>query len=170
VAVDVVIYNVPARTGVNLKPETLERLCEFPNIIGVKEASGNLHQISEIHRRVGDRLSILSGDDPLTLPILACGGCGVISVTANIWPEKVVAMVNAFLKNDMKVARAIHEELLPISTALFLETNPIPVKTAMNYMGLAAGNLRLPLCAMYENNKQALLAALAEKGLLKGQV
>ncbi|MDD5673894.1 MAG: 4-hydroxy-tetrahydrodipicolinate synthase [Chitinivibrionales bacterium] len=167
VDVDVVVYNVPGRTGVNITPETLERLCEFSHIVGVKEASGNLIQISEIHRRLGDRLTILSGDDALTLPILACGGSGVVSVTANIWPEKVVAMIAAFQRHDSAAALALHEELLPVSNALFLETSPIPVKTAMNHLGLAAGDLRLPLCAMSEGHKQTLLAVLARKGISK---
>jgi 4-hydroxy-tetrahydrodipicolinate synthase len=104
VDIPIVVYNVPSRTGVNLLPETVERLCECANIVAVKEASGNVLQISEIHRRCGDRLTILSGDDPLTLPILACGGKGVISVAANFAPEKLIAMIDAFFANDAKTA------------------------------------------------------------------
>ncbi len=160
VDIPVVIYNVPGRTGVNLLPETLERLCEFDTIIAVKEAAGNLLQISEIHRRCGDRLTILSGDDQLTLPILACGGKGVVSVVGNILPAKVSEMIKAFSDCRMDDALTLHEELLPVSNAMFIETNPIPVKTAMNYLGLHAGSLRLPLVPMGEGNKQRLISVL----------
>jgi 4-hydroxy-tetrahydrodipicolinate synthase len=160
VNVPMVLYNVPGRTGVNLNAETVERLCEFKNIIAVKEASGNLVQISEIHRRCGDRLTILSGDDALTLPILMLGAKGVISVVGNIWPEKMVAMVDAFEKGNMAAALSLHEEMLPVSNAMFIETNPIPVKTAMNVLGLQAGTLRLPLVEMGKENKNKLIAVL----------
>jgi 4-hydroxy-tetrahydrodipicolinate synthase len=165
VAIPMVVYNVPGRTGVNLLPETIERLCECDTIIGVKEASGDILQVSEIHRRCGERITILSGDDPLTLPICACGGRGVISVVANIVPEKVVAMIAAFFGSDMKRALEIHEELLPVSRAMFIETNPIPVKTAMNYLGHHAGTLRLPLVPMGEHNKNRLIAVLEKSGI-----
>jgi 4-hydroxy-tetrahydrodipicolinate synthase len=167
VDIPIVLYNVPGRTGVNLAAETVERLCECKNIIAVKEASGNLVQISEIHRRCGNRLTILSGDDALTLPILACGGRGVISVVANIWPAPMVAMIAAFKNGDMAKALAIHEQLLPVSNAMFIETSPGPVKTAMNHMGLRAGRLRLPLVAMSEENKTKLISILKENGVDK---
>lgn len=162
--IPVVLYNVPSRTGVNLLPETVERLCEFKNIVAVKEASGSLTQVSEIHRRCGDRLAILSGDDPLTLPLLACGGKGVISVTANISPKKIIAMIDAFFARDFATALSCHESLLPLSQAMFIETNPIPVKTAMNLLGMNAGALRLPLTPMSERNKQELAAVLQKCG------
>lgn len=162
VTIPIVIYNVPSRTGVNLQPETVERLCEFDVIIGLKEASGNILQISEIHRRCGDRLAILSGDDALTLAVLACGGCGVISVAGNILPKKMGALISTFFKGKMKEALAIHEELLPVCNALFMETSPIPIKTAMNHLGLKAGPLRLPLVPMREDNKQKLISVLTE--------
>lgn len=165
--VGVVVYNVPGRTGVNLKPETVERLCQFKNIVAVKEASGDVLQVSEIHRRCGDRLTILSGDDALTLPILACGGKGVISVTGNIWPSKVVAMVKAFEDGDLASALKFHEELLPVSNAMFIETNPIPVKTAMNHLGLHAGGFRLPLVEMDPDNRQNLFSVLKKAGVTK---
>ncbi len=165
VDIPMVVYNVPGRTGVNMLPRTVERLCEFKSIVAVKEASGNVLQISEIHRRCGDRLAILSGDDALTLPILACGGVGVISVVANIWPQKMVALLNAFFAHDMATALSIHEELLPVSNAMFLETSPGPVKTAMNYLGLAAGPLRLPLVDMESDNREKLLSVLKQSGL-----
>ncbi len=165
VDIPIVLYNVPGRTGVNMMPKTVERLCEFPSIAALKEASGNVQQISEIHRRCGDRLTILSGDDALTLPILACGGKGVVSVVSNIWPQKMVAMINAFFAHDMASALLIHEELLPVSNAMFFETSPGPVKTAMNYLGLAAGPLRLPLVDMESENREKLIAVLKQSGI-----
>jgi 4-hydroxy-tetrahydrodipicolinate synthase len=167
VNIPMVVYNVPGRTGVNLKPETVERLCEFKNVVAIKEASGNVGQVSEIHRRCGDRLTILSGDDALTLPILACGGKGVISVVGNIWPEKYVAMIDAFFNGKMDKALALHETLLPVCDAMFIETNPIPVKTAMNYLGHCAGTLRLPLVDMSAENKNKLIAVLKKSGIKK---
>jgi 4-hydroxy-tetrahydrodipicolinate synthase len=164
VDIPIVLYNVPGRTGVNLLPETVERLCECKNIVAVKEASGNVLQVSEIHRRCGDRITILSGDDPLTLPILACGGKGVISVVANFAPEKLIAMINAFFAKDMATALSLHETLLPLSQAMFIETNPAPVKTAMNLLGMNAGSLRLPLVPMEESNKLRLVAVLRTYG------
>lgn len=160
VEIPIVVYNVPGRTGVNLQPETLERLCAFKNIVAVKEASGNVAQISEIHRRCGDRLTILSGDDGLTLPVLAIGGKGVISVVANIVPDRMSKMISLFLNGNFSDALEIHEELLPLCGAMFIETNPIPVKTAMNLMGMNAGSLRLPLVNMIERNKQELTSVL----------
>jgi 4-hydroxy-tetrahydrodipicolinate synthase len=160
-----VLYNVPGRTGTNMLPKTVERLCEFKGIVAIKEASGNLLQISEIHRRCGDRLTILSGDDALTLPILACGGKGVISVVANIWPKKMVEMLGAFVKGDMASALKLHEELLPVSNAMFFETSPGPVKTAMNYLGLAAGPLRLPLVDMESDTREKLISVLKQSGI-----
>ena len=160
VPIPIVVYNVPGRTGVNLLPETLERLCEFQNIVAVKEASGDIHQISEIHRRCGNRLAILSGDDALTLPILSVGAQGVISVVANIVPEKMVKMIDLFNTGSVKEALNLHEELLPLCDAMFFETNPIPVKTAMNVLGMNAGTLRLPLVPMTLNNKNRLITVL----------
>lgn len=165
VDIPIVVYNVPGRTGVNLLPETVERLCEFDSIVAVKEASGNLQQVSEIHRRCGDRLAILSGDDALTLPILACGGVGVISVVGNILPAKMSAMIKAFFNGKMEDALALHEELLPVCNAMFIETNPIPIKTAMNHLGFNAGTLRLPLVPMSDSNKQRLLSVLQSSGV-----
>ena len=164
VEIPTVVYNVPSRTSVNLLPETVERLCSFKNIVAVKEASGSIVQVSEIHRRCGERITILSGDDPLTLPILACGGKGVISVVANIAPEKMIALIKAFTAGETARALALHEELLPLSQSMFIETNPIPVKTAMNLLGMNAGPLRLPLTSMSERNKQELASVLQRCG------
>lgn len=162
----VVIYNVPGRTGVNILPETVERLSEHERIVAIKEASGNLGQISEIHRRCGDKLTILSGDDNLTLPILAVGGKGTISVTANIVPDKINEMIEAFMAGDTEKALALHHKLEPLHEAMFLETNPIPVKTAMNLMGLEVGGFRLPLCEMSETNKKRLETVLRRYELM----
>jgi 4-hydroxy-tetrahydrodipicolinate synthase len=164
VEIPTVVYNVPSRTSINLLPETVERLCSFKNIVAVKEASGSIVQVSEIHRRCGERITILSGDDPLTLPILACGGKGVISVVANIAPEKMIALIKAFTAGETARALALHEELLPLSQSMFIETNPIPVKTAMNLLGMNAGPLRLPLTSMSERNKQELASVLQRCG------
>ncbi len=167
VDIPVVLYNVPGRTGVNMLPETVERLCDYENIVAVKEASGDVTQSSEIHRRCGDRIAILSGEDSLTLPILSVGGSGVISVVANIAPSKMAALVQAYESGDVVKARAVHEELLPICKALFIETNPIPVKTAMGHLGLAGGPLRLPLVNMGEDNKKQLFSVLDNSNLEK---
>lgn len=165
VDIPVVLYNVPGRTGVNMLPETVERLSDIKTIVAVKEASGDVTQSSEIHRRCGDRITVLSGEDSLTLPICSVGGRGVISVTANIVPGKMVAMLSAFEKGDCETARRLHEEMLPLCKALFVETNPIPVKTAMNHVGLAAGPLRLPLVSMSDGNKKVLFDVLKETSL-----
>ncbi len=169
VDIPIVVYNVPGRTGTNLLPETLERLCEIPSIVAVKEASGNVGQISQIHSRCKDRLQILSGDDALTLPILSVGGIGVISVVANIVPEKMCNLIDAFFAGNFSLALKIHEELLPLNAAMFLETNPIPVKTAMNIMGLSGGTFRLPLVSMNESNKKELINVLKKYNLNTGE-
>ncbi len=160
VDIPIVVYNVPGRTGVNLQAETLERLCELPNVVAVKEASGNINQITEIHRRCGERLTILSGDDALTLPIMAVGAKGVISVVANIVPQKMVALIDSFESGNFIQALQRHEELLPLCDAMFFETNPIPVKTAMNLIGMNAGTFRLPLVSMSKHNKERLISVL----------
>ncbi len=162
----VVIYNVPGRTSVNILPETVERLSDHEKIVAIKEASGNIAQISEIHLRCGDRLTILSGDDPLTLPILAVGGKGTISVTANIVPERINAMIDTFMAGDTEKALELHHQLEPLHAAMFLETNPIPVKTAMNMLGMEVGDFRLPLCEMSKANQQRLRDILLEIGIL----
>ena len=169
VDIPIVVYNVPGRTGTNLLPETLERLCEMPTIVAVKEASGNVSQISQIHSRCKDRLQILSGDDALTLPILSVGGVGVISVVSNIVPDKMCNLIDAFFAGNFPLALKIHEELLPLNSAMFLETNPIPVKTAMNIMGLSGGTFRLPLVPMNESNKQELINVLKKYNLNTGE-
>lgn len=163
--IPIVIYNVPSRTGVNLLPSTLERLLEIKNIVGVKEASGNISQISEIHCRCNDRITILSGDDGMTLPILSVGGMGVISVVGNIAPKEMAEMIRLWFSGDVKGALRTHNWLFELCNAMFYETNPMPVKTAMNHLGLAAGEFRLPMVPMQEINKKKLFAVLDQFGL-----
>ena len=168
-AVDIplVIYNIPSRTAVNIEPETFAQLASIKTIVGVKESSGNLEQMSRIRQATGGRLALLSGDDALTLPVLAIGGTGVISVAANLVPGDVAAMVEAFLSGRREDAVRRHDRLLPLVKALFVETNPIPVKTAMGMLGMIAPELRLPLCTMSEANEERLRQALVAYGLLK---
>ncbi|MDR0331194.1 MAG: 4-hydroxy-tetrahydrodipicolinate synthase [Chitinispirillales bacterium] len=156
--VPMVLYNVPGRTGVNMLPETVERLCGLPQVVAVKEASGDVTQISEIHRRCGDRITVLSGDDGLTLPILSVGGAGVISVIGNVVPSKMSKMVDLYLKGDHAGALKLHEELLPLSKIVFIETSPVPIKACMADKGLAAGPVRLPLAPMIDGNREKLLS------------
>ncbi|NJD76205.1 MAG: 4-hydroxy-tetrahydrodipicolinate synthase [Candidatus Methanoperedens sp.] len=169
-AVDIplILYNVPSRTGINLKPEVVAELAKENNIIGVKEASGNLGQITHIIELTQDEdFVVLSGDDGLTLPIMAIGGVGVISVVANVAPKLLVSMVEAFNCGNMAEARKLHLALAPLIRAVFLETNPIPIKKAVELIGLPAGDLRLPLARMSENNERELKAALDDLHLIK---
>jgi 4-hydroxy-tetrahydrodipicolinate synthase len=162
-----ILYNVPSRTCINMKPELTARLAQHPNIIGIKEASGDLEQISEIITLTRDEDFVLfSGDDALTLPILELGGVGVISVTASIVPEKMTAMVTAFHEGNNSEAKRLEKELLPLIDALFLETNPIPVKKAAELIGMAAGHLRLPLAPISPENEAKLTAELQAIGAL----
>lgn len=161
-----VLYNVPGRTGVNLLPQTVARLAEIKNIAGIKEATGDMKQVSELIRLCGDRITVISGDDFTTLPLLCLGGKGVISVTANIAPRDVADMCNAWFKGDINEARRLHYKLEPLNQAMFLETNPIPVKTALAMMGRIAEEFRLPLCEMSEVNKEKLRKVLKDYGLI----
>lgn len=163
-----VLYNIASRTGVNIEPETFARLSAIPNIVGVKEASGSLEQMSRIKLVCGKDFVLISGDDALTLPVLSIGGTGVISVVANIIPKKVAQMIRAFEEGNLAQAQAIHYELLPITKALFIETNPIPVKTALGLMKLIDdASLRLPLCPMSEANLEKLKTALRSYKLIQ---
>lgn len=167
VELPLILYNVPSRTGINLKPELVAELAKESNIAGIKEASGNLEQITRIIELTKDEdFVVLSGDDALTLPIMAIGGKGVISVAANVAPRLVVSMVEAFNRGDMDEARKLHLKLAPLIRAVFLETNPIPIKKAVELIGLAAGNLRLPLAPISEENEKKLKAALNDLHLL----
>jgi 4-hydroxy-tetrahydrodipicolinate synthase len=156
VTAPIIIYNVPSRTGLNINPHTLLKLCEVENIVAVKEASGDISQIALIKALCGDRLDIYSGNDDQVIPILSLGAIGVISVIANIIPTEVHNMCELYLKGQHAEALKIQLEFLALNNALFIETNPIPVKTAMNLMGLEVGPLRLPLCNMEENNLHIL--------------
>jgi len=167
VKIPIILYNIPSRTGVNLLPKTLEKLvADCPNIVGIKEASGNLDQVSEIIFRLGKNFCVLSGDDSLTLPILALGGKGVVSVLANILPKETHLLVKNFLNGNIAEAQRIHLKYFKLMKALFIETNPIPIKTAMNLMGLPAGDLRLPLTPMAKENLEYLKSVMKELNLI----
>lgn len=163
-----ILYNVPSRTCINMKNEVTAKLAEYPNIIGIKEASGDLSQIKDIIQRTQDQdFVVFSGDDALTIPIMELGGVGVISVAANIVPDKVTAMVNAFKAGNMDEVRRLENLLDPLIKALFIETNPIPVKKAAELIGLASGELRLPLAPLSKENEGKLVAELKSIGVLK---
>lgn len=166
VEIPIILYNVPGRTAVNMLPETTARLSVIKSIVGIKEATGNLEQVSETLRLAQDGFILLSGDDAATLPILAVGGHGVISVTSNLVPGVVKEMCVAFSNGDLTEAREIHERLLPLSSAMFIDTNPVPVKTALSMMGLTGGELRLPLVEMEDTLKERLKNALKDFGLI----
>ncbi|MFO7294397.1 MAG: 4-hydroxy-tetrahydrodipicolinate synthase [Clostridia bacterium] len=165
VHIPIIIYNVPSRTGLNVAPSTLKELSRIDNIVGIKEASGNIAQVTEMARLCGDRIDIYSGDDNIVVPILALGGKGVISVVANIAPRDTHEMVAKFLNGDIEGSRKLQFKLNPLIEALFLEVNPIPVKTALNLMGMNVGKLRLPLTDMSEQNLEILKKRMLEYGL-----
>lgn len=160
VKIPIVLYNVPGRTAVNMLPSTVARLTECDNIVGIKEATGDMKQVSELIRLCGERLVVLSGDDFTTLPLLALGGHGAISVTANVAPKDSAEMYNAWANGDIAKARELHYKLEPINSAMFMETNPIPVKTALAMMGKIEEEFRLPLCEMSKANKEKLKEVL----------
>jgi len=161
-----VLYNVPGRTSVNMLPETVARLAELPEVVAIKEASGSLGQMAEVVRLAGDKITLLSGDDNLTLPVLAIGGKGVVSVVANIVPKDNADMVKAWEEGDVKKATELYYKLLPLCQAMFYETNPIPVKTSLALMGKIKEEMRLPLCPMAPANLEKLKKALSEYGLI----
>jgi len=162
----IVLYNVPSRTSVNMVPETVVRLAKIKNIVGIKEASGSLQVISKIIHNCGKDFTVLSGDDPLLWPILAIGGKGVISVTANILPAKVAALCKAAAIGDIAGARSLHYELMDINDSLFIDTNPIPVKAALHLMGKIENELRGPLIELSKDTLERLKKAMACHGLL----
>jgi len=167
-AVDIpqILYNVPGRTSVNMLPETVARLSSHKNIVAIKEATGSLQQASEVISLCGDNIAVLSGDDFITFPMMACGGKGIISVVANIMPREVAAMVDAFNAGNMEEARRLHLKMLKISNAMFIETNPVPVKTALGMMGKCSGEVRLPLVEMSAANTAKLAEIMKEYGLI----
>jgi len=165
VDIPIMLYNIASRTGVNIEPETIARLaCDCKNIVAVKEASGNLDQMSRIKHLCPGGFDVLSGDDSLTLPVLSIGGSGVVSVVANIAPVEVATLVSEYEKGNIRKAQEMHYKLLPLVKAMFLETNPIPVKTAMGILGMCEPDVRLPLCEMSPQNLENLKKALKDYG------
>ena len=162
----VVVYTIPGRSVVNITPDTCGRLAQLPNIAAIKEASGSLNQMSEVIAAVGERVPVLSGDDALTVPLMAVGGKGVISVAANVIPRGMADIVAAGLKGDFATAKSLHYKYLPLFKALFLETNPIPVKAAVALLGWADPEIRLPLTELEPANQAKLKAAMAQVALL----
>lgn len=162
--IPIILYNVPSRTGISMLPETIARLSKIENIVAIKEASGSLEQVTKILSLCD--ITVLSGDDSLTLPMMSIGGKGVISVAANIVPSEVAAMTAAFLDGSLQKAKDLHYKLFPLCKAMFIETNPIPVKTAMKLLGRLNGELRLPLCEIQPENEKKLKRALEEYGLI----
>ncbi len=154
----IVIYNVPGRTGVSIAPDTVAELAAIDNIVGIKEASGSLDQASSILTKCD--IDLLSGDDSLTLPLMSVGGCGVISVVANVAPERMVALTRAVFDGDLPAAEKLHRELYPLCKAMFIETNPLPVKTALAIMGKIREKFRLPMVPMSPANREILAKAL----------
>ena len=151
-----ILYNIPGRTSVTISAETMARLAEIPNIVGVKDSTLSMNMISDVISLCGEEFDVLSGDDPMTLPLIALGGVGVISVASNVAPGAVSDMVNALLSGDFERGRELHYELLPLFRALFVETNPIPVKTAASLLGLCSDEMRLPLIPMSGDNLRLL--------------
>ncbi|MGB9668570.1 MAG: 4-hydroxy-tetrahydrodipicolinate synthase [Thermosulfidibacteraceae bacterium] len=165
----IVMYNVPGRTGTDLLPETVERLSKIPNIVGIKEATGSVQRTCEILERVSrEDFTVLSGDDAIVYPLICVGAKGVISVLSNIAPKDMATLVEKALKGEYEEAKRLHYKLLPLAKALFIETNPIPVKTALSMMGMIEEELRLPLCRMSEKNKETLRKTLINYGLIRG--
>ena len=161
-----ILYNVPSRTGCNLLPATVLELSEHPNIVGIKEASGNISQIAELCAFVGDKIDVYSGNDDQIVPVLSLGGVGVISVLSNLMPAATQKMCDDYLSGNVEDARRVQLSLLPLVNALFCEVNPIPVKAAMAAMGYCENSLRLPLTVMEEAHEKTLLALMKEQGLI----
>ncbi len=155
-----ILYNIPGRTSVTISAETMARLAEIPNIVGVKDSTLSMNMISDVISLCGEEFDVLSGDDPMTLPLISLGGVGVISVASNIAPGAVSDMVRALLEGDFERGRELHYDLLPLFRALFVETNPIPVKTAASLLGLCSDEMRLPLIPMSGENLRRLQETL----------
>ncbi len=164
--IPIVVYNVPGRTSLNLLPETVARLMDFSNIIGIKEATGDLKQCAKIVELCGDRIALISGDDFTVLPLLAIGGKGVISVVSNVVPGDMAGMCDAFFAGDLAKARQLHYKMWPLMEAMFYETNPTPAKTALKMLGKITGEVRQPLCAMSKANEDKLRGVMQKYGLI----
>lgn len=156
----IILYNVPSRTGMNISIEALKVLSKNDNIVGIKEASGNISYVAEVSKLISDDFVMLSGNDNMIVPLMSCGAQGVISVLANICPNQVHRLCDACLKQDYHNALKLQNELLDVANALFMETNPIPIKAAMNYLGYAVGGYRLPLTAMSEDAYQKMISII----------
>ncbi len=164
--IPIVVYNVPGRTSLNLLPETMARLAGIPHIVGLKDATGDLKQGCKTLELCGDKITVLSGDDFTTLPLLCVGGKGVISVVSNAAPADMAGMCNAFFAGDLAQARALHYKMWPLTEAMFFETNPVPVKTALKLMGKITGEVRQPLCPMSGANEDKLRQVMQKYGLI----
>ena len=164
VDIPIVVYNVPSRTGISILPETVAKLAQIKNIVGIKEASGSIDQVTQILQLCN--ITVLSGDDSLTLPMMAVGGKGVISVVANVVPADTVALAKYCLEGNYEAARKLHYKLFPLCKGMFIETNPIPVKTALKLLGKINGEMRLPLCEMTKENEHKLAGILKSCGLM----
>lgn len=167
VPIPIIVYNIPGRTGVNINPDTLARLAKIKNIVGVKEASGSIKQMSDVIHLCGPKFDVLSGDDLFTLPLMAMGGHGVISVISNVAPADMAAMVDAFAAGDLKKARALHYKMTPLIDSLFVETNPTPVKAALAMMKKISYEVRLPLYKLSDANYEKLKKIVGSYGLMK---
>ncbi len=167
VPIPIIPYNIPGRTGVNMAPETIAKLAKIKNIVGIKEASGSIKQMSDVIGLCGEDFCVLSGDDLFTLPLMAMGGKGIISVISNVAPADMAALVDAFAAKDMEKAKALHHKMSPLIDALFIEVNPVPVKAALSLMGKIQYEYRLPLCKMSEANFEKLRKVMVTYGLIK---
>ncbi|MBN1473618.1 MAG: 4-hydroxy-tetrahydrodipicolinate synthase [Syntrophaceae bacterium] len=166
VPIPIVPYNIPSRTGVNLMPPMVAKLAKIKNIVGIKEASGSIKQMSDVIEMCPDNFAVLSGDDNFTLPLLAMGGAGVISVISNVAPADMAGLVDAFFAGDINKAKLQHHKMAPLMEALFVEVNPIPVKAALAMMGKIKEEYRLPLCKMTDANREKLKKAMADYNLI----
>jgi 4-hydroxy-tetrahydrodipicolinate synthase len=166
VEIPIIVYNIPGRTGTNILPDTMARLAGIDTIVGVKESTGSLQQVQEMLKLCGDKLTVLSGDDWATLPLLAVGGKGVISVTANIAPRQVAEVISLWESGNTAAARERHYHLWPLHSTLFIETSPTPVKTALGMMGKISPDVRLPLAPMLPHNRTKLEMVLKDFGML----
>ena len=167
VGIPIIVYNIPGRTGSKIEPETLARMAELKNVAGVKEATGSVDQAIDVIRLCGDRLAVYSGEDSLIFSLMALGGKGVISTVANVAPKETSQLASACLEGKWQMGRELQFKLMPLIRAVFLETNPIPLKTALALMGKCGGDLRLPLTPMAEGNVKKLARAMRDFGILK---
>lgn len=162
----IIIYNIPGRTGKNIETETIAELSKIPNIVAVKEASGSLSQMMDVIENTPDDFDVLSGDDNLTLPLMAAGGKGVVSVASNVVPDRMMKMVNAGLNGDFKTMRSLYYELKPLFNVMFIETNPIPIKTTMTIKGMMEENFRLPMCEINPESREKLKTVLKKLNII----